>query len=329
MAIRRRRDRRGEPAGDCGRQEQARVCIMGRDARRFHHRFVFAPRFARFQETGVSQKCSLGTLELSSDSLSQTFPHDFEITPSEDLSENLAQRMTVRISVVIATAQATVSAPDATPGPDNVDKVLSEGTVATPPPATSLSESPSLADARRGIGSAKDAVENMQSLSNPTATVMNTLNDVPNVADQASDLYNTWKVVVDKMAWVVKITGKIAEVHPYAKMAWSILSFIPREFLGQIERDCDIASLLQAILDAFDIAEVANTWEGNNNKADPRQVKVLEAMVRYCCDCGDFIQSYARNTKFRKRLFDSVVSGNEVDKTIKDHGSSHRGPSSR
>ncbi|KAI0264945.1 hypothetical protein BC834DRAFT_881233 [Gloeopeniophorella convolvens] len=227
--------------------------------------------------------------------------------------------MTLRISAVTVTTQATVSAPVAASAPDSADTVLSESTTATPPPAASLSRSPWLADARRRIGGAKDAVENMQSLSEPTATTMDTLNDSPNIADHASDLYSTWGAVVNRMAWVVDITGKIAEVHPYAKMAWSILSFIPREIQGQIERDRNITSLLQAILDAFDIVEVANTWEGNNNEVDPRQVKVLEAMVGHCCDCGDFVQSYARNTKFHERLFDHDVNGNKANKTIEEY----------
>ncbi|KAI0259541.1 hypothetical protein BC834DRAFT_846689 [Gloeopeniophorella convolvens] len=225
------------------------------------------------------------------------FGVDFEITPSEQLSESLAQPMTLRVSVVITTAQAVVSAPAAASGPDNADKSLSEKTAATLPPVPSFPKSPSLTDARRRISSAEDVVGNIQPLSGPATTAVGILNDAPNIEGQASDLYSTWGAVVDKMAWVVMITGKIAEVHPYAKMAWRILSFIPREILDQIERDRNIALLLRAILDAFDIAEVANTWE--RNKADPRQIKVLEAMIGHCCDCGDFVQSYARNTKFR------------------------------
>ncbi|KAI0260787.1 hypothetical protein BC834DRAFT_899360 [Gloeopeniophorella convolvens] len=197
--------------------------------------------------------------------------------------------MTLRISAVTVTTQATVSAPVAASAPDSADTVLSESTTATPPPAASLSRSPWLADARQYAVSLR-----------ATATTMDTLNDSPNIADHASDLYSTWGAV----------------------MAWSILSSSQgltcvaiQEIQGQIERDRNITSLLQAILDAFDIVEVANTWEGNNNEVDLGRSRSWRRFG-HCCDCGDFVQSYARNTKFHERLFDHDVNGNKANKTI-------------
>ncbi|KAI0261972.1 hypothetical protein BC834DRAFT_829530 [Gloeopeniophorella convolvens] len=86
------------------------------------------------------------------------------------------------------------------------------------------------------------------------------------------------------------------QIHPYAKMAWSILSFVPKAFLSQVNRDRNVQALLEAIHDAFDLLAGA---EGISVGVNPKQTDILLAMLQHVCDCGDFIQTYAKNTQFR------------------------------
>ncbi|KAI0258823.1 hypothetical protein BC834DRAFT_847123 [Gloeopeniophorella convolvens] len=118
---------------------------------------------------------------------------------------------------------------------------------------------------------------------------------LPDKLSQLGNLYDTWESVIGKIQWIVDITDKIAEVHPYAKMAWSILSFIPKAFLAQVERDRHVQALLQVIHDAFDLLAT----EGLALSMNSKQKEIMLAMLRHVCDCGDFIQTYAADTAFR------------------------------
>jgi len=54
--------------------------------------------------------------------------------------------------------------------------------------------------------------------------------------------------------------------------------------------------LLQAIHDVFSLAEVADCLR--TIKPGSKQVEIFTAMLKHVCNCGDFIQSYAKDTQF-------------------------------
>jgi hypothetical protein len=129
------------------------------------------------------------------------------------------------------------------------------------------------------------------------------------------NIYATWKKAVDSIKLVVDVVDKIAEVHPYAKMAWSVLSMIPKTILNQVERDENVQTLLQGIHDVFDLAEVADRLR--TIKPGSKQAEIFTAMLKHVCNCGDFIQSYAKDTQFWKRIFKNI--GGERDMKIEDY----------
>ena len=99
--------------------------------------------------------------------------------------------------------------------------------------------------------------------------------------------------------------------------------------MEQVQRDEKIQALLEAIHDAFDFAQEAAPLE--NISPQSKQGNILMLMLGHVCCCIDFIQSYAKDTKFRmspsvllaiinvlfagKRLLKNSIIG-EVDKQI-------------
>jgi hypothetical protein len=98
-------------------------------------------------------------------------------------------------------------------------------------------------------------------------------------------------------------------------MAWSVLSVIPKvcppsdlkemhifysyvyqTILDQVNRDENVRTLLQDIHDVFNLGKLVDSLGAI--KSGSTQAQILTAMLRHVCNCGDFIQSYAKNTQF-------------------------------
>ena len=69
-------------------------------------------------------------------------------------------------------------------------------------------------------------------------------------------------------------------------------------FLKQVGLDMKIKDLLEAIHDAFDFAQEANLLRNIEPKS--KQAGILILMFGHVGNCCDFIQSYARDSKFCK-----------------------------
>ena len=96
--------------------------------------------------------------------------------------------------------------------------------------------------------------------------------------------------------------------------------------LEQFRRDDNVRTLLEAVHDAFDFANQENTFETIDRV--PRQAQILTLMLQHVCNCCDFIQSYAKDSKLCKQSLPISVAdvniwfsgkrvlkntGNEVD----------------
>jgi hypothetical protein len=148
------------------------------------------------------------------------------------------------------------------------------------------------------------------------------------------DTMKTWEDAINIVKWVMGTVSQIAEVctvsfllvspltsvvqlNPCAKLAWSMLSKIPKvrllffswdmchstpfclpyrqALLRQVQRDDNIQTLLEAIIDAFEFTEEAETLRDLKPKS--RQAKILEDMLKCVSECAEFIGSYAEDVK--------------------------------
>ncbi|CAA7265501.1 unnamed protein product [Cyclocybe aegerita] len=164
---------------------------------------------------------------------------------------------------------------------------------------------------------ADQAMESMQSATCCATTTAGGVMSASEAANSAADLYTTWEKAVRAIKQIVDVADTIAEIHPYAKMAWSVLSIIPKTILDQVARDENVLLLLQAIHDVFDLTKVADRLRNIEPKS--KQSQILMAMLQHVCNCGDFIQSYARDANFWRRVLKNI-SG-EGDTEIEDYRS--------
>jgi hypothetical protein len=71
--------------------------------------------------------------------------------------------------------------------------------------------------------------------------------------------------------------------------------YLRQALLQQVQRDDNVQTLLEAILDAFEFAEEADTLR--DIRPESRQAKILEDMLRCVSECAEFISSYAEDIK--------------------------------
>ncbi|KAF8260409.1 hypothetical protein EI94DRAFT_905078 [Lactarius quietus] len=139
--------------------------------------------------------------------------------------------------------------------------------------------------------------------------------DALQTADEAMtalNLSDTWEGALKRIKWVMDTVSPVAELSPYAKMAYGLIFAIPKTLLEQFQRDGNIQTLLVAMRDAFDFTNQEDTFKAI--KRVPRQAQILTLMLQHVCSCCDFIQSYAKDSEFWKRTLKSI--GSQVDGKI-------------
>ncbi len=80
--------------------------------------------------------------------------------------------------------------------------------------------------------------------------------------------------------------------------------------LEQYGRDENVLTLLEAMHDAFDFAHHEDTLK--SIMPDSKQAEILTLMLLDVCSCGDFIQSYAKDSQFCMLSSSSPLAGVNV-----------------
>ncbi|KAF9034401.1 hypothetical protein BJ165DRAFT_1563806 [Panaeolus papilionaceus] len=113
-----------------------------------------------------------------------------------------------------------------------------------------------------------------------------------------------WETTIERVKWLLKICGPLGELHPYAKIAIGVISFVPEALLKQLENDQNICKLVDSMNSAFDL----EPYEAYLKDMHPNQVRILKEMLQHVCTCSNFIQEYAKNPRF-SRFFKYGTSG--------------------
>ncbi|KAI0260174.1 hypothetical protein BC834DRAFT_1035517, partial [Gloeopeniophorella convolvens] len=74
--------------------------------------------------------------------------------------------------------------------------------------------------AAENLSSADEAIFNVKAASFSLAKSIEAADDAPDDLQKIAEFYDTWSLVLKNVKWVVDAVDKIAEVHPWAKMAW-------------------------------------------------------------------------------------------------------------
>ncbi|KAF8509984.1 WD40-repeat-containing domain protein [Hysterangium stoloniferum] len=131
--------------------------------------------------------------------------------------------------------------------------------------------------------------------------------DVSNI----TSMIDLWSPLLDKIKAFMTIADKIAEVHPYAKIAWSALSVIPKASFSQMDRDNQIKQLLESMKDMYIL--ILDAEAAQLGKIASQQ-KIITKLTLQTTECAYFISAYASEKSFWKRLLNTTIS--PVDKAI-------------
>ncbi|KDQ60030.1 hypothetical protein JAAARDRAFT_112336, partial [Jaapia argillacea MUCL 33604] len=87
---------------------------------------------------------------------------------------------------------------------------------------------------------------------------------------------------------VVKIGDVISEVHPYAKLAWQVLTSGYKVLKAQADCDQQVKKLWQEVADALDFLKQVDPVSKTQVFVTP----VLLAMMKQVYECCLFLQKY-------------------------------------
>ncbi|KAH9487260.1 Vegetative incompatibility protein HET-E-1 [Psilocybe cubensis] len=120
--------------------------------------------------------------------------------------------------------------------------------------------------------------------------------------DNPIDVVDSMSFFLTTLSTFNSVLDKMAQIHPYAQAAWTILSFASKAIVNQNIRDGSIVSLLKKMNDVYIFLTAADLRDIESMKG------IVEQICRQTLECSYFIREYAQNTKFRTRLLKNLIS---------------------
>ncbi|KAF9460309.1 WD40-repeat-containing domain protein [Collybia nuda] len=137
-----------------------------------------------------------------------------------------------------------------------------------------------------------------------------------------------WLPLLAKVEKFNALMAELVEVHPYAKLAWGVLSAVSKFMVDQMNRDEHIKQLVLLLDDVF--AFLGETSQLNiffeltsNRKNDSSgvqfdtQIRILILLSRQVTECAHFIHDYSKDENYWKRTIKHTVS--DVDSKIEEY----------
>ncbi|KAI0340409.1 hypothetical protein BDW22DRAFT_1431004 [Trametopsis cervina] len=135
-----------------------------------------------------------------------------------------------------------------------------------------------------------------------------------NAADEAGSVLSTWVPIIDNINAFMSVASQIADIHPYAKAAWNVISAIPKIINTQLENDKSMAELVKAIDDTFVFVCETERLELHNVASHAMTVKRL---VQQTTESGMLLSDYLRTRKFWARTLKHSLS--DVQSMFRQH----------
>ncbi|KAF7974596.1 hypothetical protein HWV62_11876 [Athelia sp. TMB] len=204
---------------------------------------------------------------------------------------------------------------DAFAQPSQIVSSSSTGANAIPltlaPTGTAVTSHSSIDTARNNrtevIRSARKRVDNIRSPPPIAGKLEQAFSTASDAADGLGDFSDTLGFLLSKLKVFVDVTDQLAEIHPYAKLAWSILSLVPKVVIAAKERDESLCDLMNTIEDVHSFAIDAEPI-----KAVGSQRKVLEDMSNLTIEAAYFIGKCTVDESFWKRMATLQFAGTDT-----------------
>jgi len=157
---------------------------------------------------------------------------------------------------------------------------------------------------KQAVVQGKDALDHMKSAPSSVVEPIQGATDASTtVTNNIKSVSDTWGPLLQKIKLFSELVDKIAEVHPYAKMAWSILSATHKTILAQVDRDNRIVHLVEVIDDVYSFVE-----EADPIKKIESQHRIVALMAQQTTECAYFIRDYATHKSFWERTNEQRMS---------------------
>ncbi|KAG1859617.1 hypothetical protein DFJ58DRAFT_286078 [Suillus subalutaceus] len=165
------------------------------------------------------------------------------------------------------------------------------------------------ADTQSALRDAQQAVQRMHPLSGPAITVASIGQDAQADLDAADGFQDTY---LEPLRIFDDVIGKIADVHPYAKMALGALSCAAKIILAQADRDAAVLKLLEKLRQVYMFMAQDETL----GQISTMRV-ILGQISQQTLECAQFIKNYSDTKNFWERLGKNAVS--ETSDTIQQY----------
>ncbi|KAG9308973.1 hypothetical protein JVU11DRAFT_11275 [Chiua virens] len=123
------------------------------------------------------------------------------------------------------------------------------------------------------------------------------------VVAEVQTLENTWGVLLDRVKVFNDIASKIVQIHPYASLAWSVISVANQVLVNQKYRDDRIIRLAGTMSDVFTFVHDAEPL-----KKIESHIGTMALLIQQVTECGYFIAEYAKQERFWVRMAKYTIS---------------------
>ncbi|KDQ13224.1 hypothetical protein BOTBODRAFT_33830 [Botryobasidium botryosum FD-172 SS1] len=166
--------------------------------------------------------------------------------------------------------------------------------------------------ARVLVSTARGDIQEMRTLSGLPAVpahasdAASSAQDAVQAVGSAKEVQEVYKAALASIEAFVKVVDAFAEIHPYAKAAWTVLSAGYKIIAAQQGRDDALSELLDSMSTAFDlVCRFDKTALHKDDKC------IILQVAKKANECALFIQEYCRTKSFALRAVKGVFSGTD------------------
>ncbi|KAG0701496.1 hypothetical protein DFH29DRAFT_554692 [Suillus ampliporus] len=185
-----------------------------------------------------------------------------------------------------------------TPTPESTPEQVSNSAISkqAEQPGSPKSVNQRLADATKGV----EGMKNVAGIVENTASAPNNLQSV-------SDAIDTFSPILEPLKAFNSIAERLADIHPYAKVALSIFTCASKMILDQASRDAAVSSLLAKISAVYALLTKEEALARISSV-----VEIYGKIARQTLECADFIVHYSDMKGFWRRLGKHVFKETEA-----------------
>ncbi|KAI0342260.1 hypothetical protein BDW22DRAFT_1429124 [Trametopsis cervina] len=144
-----------------------------------------------------------------------------------------------------------------------------------------------------------------------------TVDAIDKIDETMNNSDSPWEPILANIKSFVDKFDGIAEIHPYAKIAWGVISVVPKLFLSQIEKDQSMQDLIETMGDMF-----AFVREAEPLQAIPSHHNIIKRIIQQTTESGLLIRDYVDTRNFFLRTIKHVADN--VQQTFEQHKSVFR-----